>query len=609
MNPIFDEEEDNILKSSGQKLEFLSSSQRRLRKGHGSPEFQGKSGSSGYDSNRYNSSSEYSSSGAEESPGNHNIFAGSLSEEESSKARIGEPRSASLRDDAITVLEQNAGFVKSILVAVRGSGANASPRTSIGRHIRRPSGTSAATLTPIPEGKVDYTIPRPVWPKDDRRRKYEAQLADASEFGIPHGGAPDSIVDDALLLYTSFTYTPSLSPDGDSRVAQDGNLAAVYDYANLSTLSQITGDKHAIASHEILKELSNSISEALQSKQTAAPEVVLKGISETINSKLDALKHISRTPSSEEALRNLSVSLSHREPLTKMSRALSNSSSSSGGSLRTARDDVDTARILLLQRARLNKASVKHEDVSRTSASTKSRTISVDELLPPGGSSSSSTSSGFSDLTQTPASSSDSPSSQRGCEQRQTLAQPPVFLLDDLSSVPNSVRNAMIYGTLCRLNTRSASNSAYEKLLTSQKNGASEKEVTKNGVGDAQSMWEVYSGTGVTTGDVRLKPSDSYYYVSTTYLICKSHINYHARCGRKVVRLATHAFLTEGESSIQNLLLQGKRSTSGLAGLGVMCSPRDPWFAISNPAEVDEFFQDVKILSTSPPGGTLNWGP
>ena len=46
----------------------------------------------------------------------------------------------------------------------------------------------------------------------------------------------------------------------------------------------------------------------------------------------------------------------------------------------------------------------------------------------------------------------------------------------------------------------------------------------------------------------------------------------------------------------------------GHGGLGVTCSPRDPRFAGSNPAEVDEFFQDVKILSTSPPGGILSWG-
>ena len=48
-------------------------------------------------------------------------------------------------------------------------------------------------------------------------------------------------------------------------------------------------------------------------------------------------------------------------------------------------------------------------------------------------------------------------------------------------------------------------------------------------------------------------------------------------------------------------------SLVGLGGVGVTCSPRVPRFAGSNPA--DGFFQDVKILSTSPPGGTLSWGP
>ena len=32
----------------------------------------------------------------------------------------------------------------------------------------------------------------------------------------------------------------------------------------------------------------------------------------------------------------------------------------------------------------------------------------------------------------------------------------------------------------------------------------------------------------------------------------------------------------------------------GLGGLGVMCSLPDPRFTGLNPAEVDEFFQDVK---------------
>ena len=44
-----------------------------------------------------------------------------------------------------------------------------------------------------------------------------------------------------------------------------------------------------------------------------------------------------------------------------------------------------------------------------------------------------------------------------------------------------------------------------------------------------------------------------------------------------------------------------------LVGLGVTCSPRDPRFVDSNPAEVNGFFQDVKILSSSPPGGILSW--
>ena len=40
-----------------------------------------------------------------------------------------------------------------------------------------------------------------------------------------------------------------------------------------------------------------------------------------------------------------------------------------------------------------------------------------------------------------------------------------------------------------------------------------------------------------------------------------------------------------------------------LGGLGLTCSSRDPRFKGLNPTEVDGFFQDAKILSTSPPGG------
>ena len=45
------------------------------------------------------------------------------------------------------------------------------------------------------------------------------------------------------------------------------------------------------------------------------------------------------------------------------------------------------------------------------------------------------------------------------------------------------------------------------------------------------------------------------------------------------------------------------RTHVSLGGLGVTCSPRDSRFAGSYPTEVDGFFQDIKILSTSPPRG------
>ena len=61
----------------------------------------------------------------------------------------------------------------------------------------------------------------------------------------------------------------------------------------------------------------------------------------------------------------------------------------------------------------------------------------------------------------------------------------------------------------------------------------------------------------------------------------------------------------EEEEEKTEFTLEG---TFGLGGLGVKCSPRDPRSAGSNPNEVDGFFQDVKILSASPPGGTLSWG-
>ena len=45
-----------------------------------------------------------------------------------------------------------------------------------------------------------------------------------------------------------------------------------------------------------------------------------------------------------------------------------------------------------------------------------------------------------------------------------------------------------------------------------------------------------------------------------------------------------------------------------LGGLGIMCSPQDSRFAGLNRLKLMDFFQDVKILSTSPLEGTWSLG-
>jgi hypothetical protein len=329
VNPLFYEDEDDQRSDCEDGRSRVQQQQEQQY----SPELPDKSASSGYGSHRYNSSSE---SGAEE-----------------------QTEAALLRDDAVTILEQNLGYVKSILVAIKGT--TPSPK----KHTQRAIGV---TLTPIPEGKVDYCIPRPVWPRHQEV-------------------APDSIVDDALLLYTSFTYTPSDQNCGKSSEKTDPTI---------------------IPSQELVRELSNTISQVTELKENGTPKDIFK--------KTLKIGTLQRNPCSEEILRKLSVSLCHRESLTKMSRALSNSSSSSGGSLRTRpSEDRETARLLLLQRL---------EESARASRSA-----------------SSTSSSGFSS----------SCSSQH----------------EDLSSAMNTVRNTMVYGALCKLG------GAYEKLRTSEVQGQS----------------------------------------------------------------------------------------------------------------------------------------
>ena len=59
-------------------------------------------------------------------------------------------------------------------------------------------------------------------------------------------------------------------------------------------------------------------------------------------------------------------------------------------------------------------------------------------------------------------------------------------------------------------------------------------------------------------------------------------------------------------TTILNLITVVRVNVSASVISGYRARHRYPRFAGSNPAEVDGFFQDVKILSIIPPGGTLS---
>ena len=96
------------------------------------------------------------------------------------------------------------------------------------------------------------------------------------------------------------------------------------------------------------------------------------------------------------------------------------------------------------------------------------------------------------------------------------------------------------------------------------------------------------------SGGCRTIPFFLIYYTSTAD---ESH-----SVGWKPLYLFTNLYTMPMSRDVSNV------GVVGLGGIGVTCSPRDPRFAGSNPAEVDGFFQDRNILSKSPLTGTLSWG-
>lgn len=323
-----------------------------------------------------------------------------------------------LKEDAVAILEQNANFVKSILVAVKNRKKGRRSVASLGS-------SGQGTLSTIPEGKVDFSIPRPVWPN--------AEELDGKDSFY------DSIVDDALLLYTSM-----------------GNAA--------------DRKEDAISAKDILKEVAKTINAAVEGKIEVSPEQVLKTINERLSCGLELI-----SKKNEDDIKRLSKNLSNSEHLRAVVRAFSNSTSI-GSNSNSSTGSPEWSRI------RTNSSA--SEDIYLASSS--------------------------------------SYMSDKNIYENSSTNQIPVFVHEDLCSVSNGVRNAMIYGTLCRNSLKDKNGSANERLIEKQNKVSPVKTKSLLASPDAKpSVWEIYYGAGLDTD--RRGKNDSSNYVSQFLLHHRSY--------------------------------------------------------------------------------------
>ncbi|XP_049817379.1 uncharacterized protein LOC109607509 isoform X2 [Aethina tumida] len=192
-----------------------------------------------------------------------------------------------LQNENGVVLDQNPAYVRSIRVA-RGR-RNAKTKQKIQVPSMTSSSSGNGTLTTIPEGRVDLPIPKPIWPLDE---KFLDQY--------------DSLVDDALLLYTSLNQSPEKTKCLES-------------YVDLSV-------------KDLLVELLNHINATLEGKTGVSPEDMLRNINDRLLSKLETLRN-----ATEDEMKKLCINLSNCRKMNSVLRAFSNSSSS-GNSTQSVAD-------------------------------------------------------------------------------------------------------------------------------------------------------------------------------------------------------------------------------------------------------------------------------
>lgn len=326
-----------------------------------------------------------------------------------------------VRQQSCAILEQNPDYVKAIQVTAK---------------CAKNGSSSGSTLTTIPEGKIDLAIPRPIWPYNKHHQHQEKR-----------DNGYDSLVDDTLLLYTSFNFAP------DSLDAAMGN------------------ERHQFSVKDVLVDLLQGINATIEGKTGLTAEEMLRCVNEKIALSIETLR-----TSTEEEMKNLCVNLSNCKKVNSVVRAFSNSSSGN-----SSQSSPESSR-------------------SRLSDVTSTDEVEIEIYHSPSGSSSS----GFSDSV---------------VKQYDGSGRLPVFVHEDLSSVPNGVRNAMIYGTLYNKNNLKSSGSGSDKLLVNkdERIGQEKSKRLLQASDSRPSVWEQYYGIKVVTeGEVTYaaKPTDVPLFVS-----------------------------------------------------------------------------------------------
>lgn len=297
--------------------------------------------------------------------------------------------------ESVTILEQSTSFLKSILVEVRGK-------------------KESSTVNPIPEGNlnIDYTIPRPVWPRHEKNKKQH--------------------------YYKNENQSNCWYSENERSVSSRGD--------NVIIRPKMAPQEKAHSAKDILKDLAHTIKLAVDQKTQLSPEDLLRTLSESMSKTWDN--------ESESTVRQLSRHYNGSEVAT-ISRAFSHTSSFSDHCNRPL-SDAEAGRLSLLQR--LGKVSL-YEPPAYDKHVRGSSTLSEE------------TSSGFSEFSPSPttsSSSADSSSSRRFPENSKV----PLFTHENLSTVSNGLRNAVLYGSgmQCR-----DMHSEYEKLNVHDVKGSNEE--------------------------------------------------------------------------------------------------------------------------------------